>query len=99
MGRPRKYTPEQLKVMRRIWSRQAKQRRRAKNQRVSLIPLTPDIVAARPPAEVLMEREYRFGQLDARSVGGQIFGDPPLSYASAYPARAWGMQQWFATHN
>ncbi len=99
MGRPRKYTPEQLKVMRRIWSNQTKKRLRAKNStKITFVPQTPDIIAARPPTEVLMEREYRFEQLDARAVGAQIFGDPPSGYESAYPARAWGMQQWFATH-
>ncbi len=100
MGRPRKYTPEQLKVMKRIWSRQAKQRHRAKHGRkkTTFHPLAIDIVAVRPPYEVLMERDYRFELLGARSVGGQIFGDPPLGYAAAYTAQAWGMQQWFATH-
>jgi len=95
VSRPRKYTDEQLRAMRKLWNRQANRKRRARLQALKVRvrapgPVNPDCEASpRPPAEVLAERDYRNGIRHCPI-------DPPSGYEARYAQTAAKLQAEFA---
>lgn len=90
MARPRKYrTPEALRLARRIQTRESKRRKRILlgRHRQFAGMMVNDVADPRPPIEVVMERDFRYG----------LLGNPPAEYAAHYAQTAQRQQQIFAT--
>lgn len=81
MGRPRKYTPEQLTIQRRLWNQEAKRRQR------ELSNPDPEVIRVPPEVRLAQDRRIQF-MVRALAMGNvtpnQYFlGDPVKSRAVA----------------